>query len=307
MKRLFLLGVLSCLLLSAFAQVAPSRTVRADTSKNKAGEDSVVAPLRQGGIYNLNVANGTLSNWAAGGDDFSLTITSYLNLFSYYKEGKHSWDNTLDFNFGYVNTTSLGARKNDDRLDILSKYGYGVSTHWNLAALVNFRTQLANGYNYEDDVETLTSAFMSPGYIIVSIGMDYKPGQDFSLFLSPITGRWVIVKDDSLSAKGQYGVEPGETSLSEIGAFLSANYIKKFSESIQYRGRLDLFSNYKNNPQNIDVFMTNVLSFSVSKVLTASWNFDLIYDDDVKAFGKNGTSPALQIKSLIGIGLQVKF
>src|SRR5688572_656873 len=180
MKRLLLFGVLSCLFLSAFAQVAPPRGVRVDTNKNKIVGDSIVAPLRQGGIYNLNVANGTLSNWAAGGDDFSLTITSYLNLFSYYKEGKHSWDNTLDFNFGYVNTTSLGARKNDDRLDILSKYGYGVSRHWNLAALVNFRTQLANGYNYEDDVETLTSAFMSPGYIIVSIGMDYKPGQDFS-------------------------------------------------------------------------------------------------------------------------------
>ena len=129
----------------------------------------------------------------------------------------------------------------------------------------------------------------------------------FSLFVSPSTVRWIIVKDDTLSAKGLYGVDPGEHSAMEFGAFLTANYLRDLSNSITYKGRLDLFSNYRHNPKNVDLFMTNVLSFKVSRILSASWNVDFIYDDDVRIFGDNKTSAALQVKSIIGIGLQLKF
>jgi len=44
----------------------------------------------------------------------------------------------------------------------------------------------------------------------------------------------------------------------------------------------------------------------LSKVLSATWSLDLIYDDDVRLFGKNNSSPGLQLKSLIGVGLLVK-
>lgn len=309
MKKIPLLIGLGCFSILVFAQDETVKKLKDDAAKTikKDENDTLPKSWRKGGIYNLNLAQGSLSNWAAGGDDFSLVVTSYLNLFSFYKEGKHSWDNTLDFNFGYVNTTSLGGRKNDDRLDVLSKYGYAIGKKWNASALANFRTQLARGYTYPKDVKTFSSAFLSPGYLLLSLGFDYKPGPNFSFFISPLTSRWVIVKNDSLAAQGLYGVEPGHHSKEEFGAFASANYIKDFSKNVQYRARLDLFSNYKHNPQNIDLFMTNVLSVKVSKILTASWNLDFIYDDDVRLFGKTGKSPALQIKSLVGAGLQVKF
>ncbi|WP_121352879.1 DUF3078 domain-containing protein [Flavisolibacter nicotianae] len=307
MKKAIFLACLSCLFLVCSAQDETVKKLKDEAGKTiKKGEADTIA-WRRGGLYNLNLAQGSLSNWAAGGDDFSLSLTSYLNLFSFYKKDKHSWDNTLDFNFGYIRTTSLGSRKNDDRLDLLSKYGYALDSTWNLALLANFRSQLAKGYTYPDNVKTFSSAFLSPAYLLASLGFDYKPGPNFSFFISPATIRWVIVKDDTLSAKGLYGVEPGKHSKSEFGAFASANYIKTFNKSLQYRGRLDLFSNYRHNPQNIDLFMTNVFSVSVSKVLTASWNLDFIYDDDARLFGKNGKSPALQVKSLVGLGLQMKF
>jgi hypothetical protein len=53
--------------------------------------------------------------------------------------------------------------------------------------------------------------------------------------------------------------------------------------------------------------MTNTLNAKISKVLSAVWGLDLIYDDDAKLFGKNRRSPALQVRSLVGIGLLVKF
>src|SRR5206468_3923139 len=148
-------------------------------------------------------------NWAAGGDNFSLSLNSYLNLYAFYKKGKYSWDNLLDWYLGYINTTSLGARKNDDRIDLLSKYGYAISKNWNLTGLFDFRSQFFPGYNYTDTSRTLSSNFLSPAYVLLGLGFDYKPNTHLSVYLSPATIRWIIVKDDSLSAKGSYGVPAG--------------------------------------------------------------------------------------------------
>jgi len=304
--------LLTTLLFIAIAAKAQDETIKklskdAKITITKPG-DTVRKQWKRGGVYNLNLAQGSLNNWAAGGDNFSLAVNSIVNLYAFYKKDKHSWDNTLDVNFGYLRTTSLGNRKNDDRFDLLSKYGYSIAPKWNVAGLFNFRTQLANGYTYSDNNKrTFTSSFLSPAYVLLSLGLDYKPTKNLSVFISPVTARWIIVKDDSLSAKGLYGVTPGKKSRSEFGAFLSAEYLKDLSKTISYKGRLDLFSNYKHNPQKVDVFMSNLFAVKLSKILSATWNVDLIYDDDVRLFGSDGKSPAWQIKSLIGVGLMVKF
>lgn len=291
------------------AQDATIQKLKEESSKTikKDPNDTTQKIWKKGGIYGINISQGSLSNWAAGGDNFSLSVNSLLNLFAFYKKDKHSWDNTFDFNLGYVKTTSLGSRKNDDRIDFLSKYGYAVSKIWNVGGLVNFRSQLFNGYTYSNDVKSLASAFLSPAYIIVSPGLDYKPNQNFSAFISPITSRWVVVKNDSLSAKGLYGVEPGKHSVNELGAYATINYFKSFNPNVTYKGRLDLFSNYKNNPQNVDVYLTNVLNFKINKAISATYSLDVIYDDDARLFGKNKDKAATQLKSLLGIGLLMKF
>jgi len=308
MKKL----ILPLIILFSIAAAAQDPTVKGLRSESERGvkkdpADTAQKTWKKGGIYGINLSQGSLNNWAAGGDDFSLSINSILSLYAFYKKGKHSWDNTLDFNLGYIRTTSLGSRKNDDRIDLLSKYGYALSPNWNLAGLVNFRSQLFKGYSYQDDVKTLSSAFLSPAYILVSPGFDYKPNADLSIFLSPVTARFTIVKDDTLSAHGEYGVDPGKHVKTEIGAFASVNYLKTFNKILSYKGRLDLFSNYQSKPQNIDLYFTNALNIQLNKVLSATWSVDMIYDDDVKLFGKNNTGAALQLKSLIGIGLLVKF
>ena len=260
-----------------------------------------------GGVFNLNIGQGSQSNWAAGGDEFSFSLASYLGFYAFYTKGRYSWDNTLDLNYGLLNTTTLGTRKNDDRIDLLSKVGYELTPKLNLAGLFNFHSQFSKGYNYNSDgTKDILSDFLAPGYILLSLGLDYKPVNGLSIFVSPITSRWIIVRNDSLSAKGAYGVDPGKKSKNEIGAFMSVNYLHDLSKTISYKGRLDLFSNYQHNPQNIDVMMNNMFTAKLSKILTASLGLDLIYDDDVKLFGPNHDSPAWQLKSLIGVGLSVK-
>jgi len=308
MKKLILLAsIFVSLLVKAQDQTVSQLKNESDKTIKKDPKDTINQVWKKGGIFSLNLSQGSLSNWAAGGDEFSLSLNAILSAYAFYKKDKHSWDNTVDINFGFLRTTSLGNRKNDDRFDIWSKYGYALSKKWNAAALFNFRTQFANGYTYSGTDKTFSSSFLSPAYLLLGLGLDYKPTENFSVYISPVTTRWVIVNDDTLSAKGLYGVTPGKNTREEFGAFLSAQFIKALSKAVVYKGRLDLFSNYKHNPEKIDVFMTNLFSVKLSKVLAATWNVDFVYDDDVRLFGDDGKSPAWQIKSLVGLGLLVKF
>ncbi|HVI46256.1 MAG TPA: DUF3078 domain-containing protein [Chitinophaga sp.] len=273
--------------------------------------DTVPALWRKGLNLNININQGTLTNWAAGGDNFTFSLGSTVYAWAFYKNGRRSWDNVADLAYGYINTTSLGARKSDDRIDLTSKYGYEIGKNWYVSGLVNLRTQFSDGFIYPaDSAPYLSSRFFSPAYILVSPGFDYKPVPEFSLFLSPATSRFVVVMDDRLSKQGAYGVDTGKHMKYEIGAYLSANYIKTVVKNVTYKGRLDLFSDYRHNPQNIDVFFTNALEFKVNKWISALLTCDLIYDDDVKVFENKKTGvkgPRLQVKQVLGIGFTAKF
>ncbi len=297
---------------ASYAQDIPVRTLPNEIFKSvpKDANDTTKWKWKRGGIASVNLAQGTLSNWSAGGDDFSLSLNSHVNYSVFYRKTVHTWDNSFDFNFGYVQTTSLGSRKNDDRIDFLSKYGRRVDSSNKLYAsvLFDFRSQLFDGRNYTSkDVSDLTSTLLSPAYIILSVGFDYKPKPTFSVFFSPLTNRTTLVASRRLSDKGQYGVDTGKHIYNEVGAFASINYFASINKYITYKGRMDLFSNYAHNPQNVDVYMTNLFSFKINKFLAATYSLDAIYDDDVKQFGKNKDSPGLQLKSLVGIGFTMPF
>lgn len=273
------------------------------------GIDTIPKIWKKGGLFSLNINQGSLSNWAAGGDEFSFSLNAFTNLYAFYKKGKHSWDNTLDLAYGVVNTTSLGSRKASDRIDLLTKYGYALNPKLNIAALFNARTQFANGFSYlksstNEDSAALTSKAFAPAYLLLSPGLDFKPNSNLSLFISPATARWVIVVDDILAP--QYGIEPGKNVRSEFGAFGSVNYQNTFREKFTFKSRLDLFSNYDRNPQNIDIFWSNVFTAKITKRINFSLNVDVIYDDDVQNV-KPGKGPAPQILQLMGIGFAYNF
>ncbi|MGJ7032739.1 DUF3078 domain-containing protein [Niabella hirudinis] len=292
------------------AQDETVKKLQSDANRKiaKDGSDTTKMTWKTGGIFNLNVAQGSLSNWSAGGDKFSLALNSLLSTYAFYQKGRNHWDNTLDLNLGYMNTTSLGTRKNDDRIDLVSKYAYDVGKKWDVGALFNFRSQILKGYDYNTDTsKTLTSQFLSPAYLLLSPGVTYKPSKTFSIFVSPVTARWTVVMNDSLSARGAYGVDTGRHVKTEFGAFATVNFFKEFNKSISFKSRADFYSNYLHNPQNIDVYWTNLLSMKLGKLFAINYAVDLIYDDDVRLFGPDKESARPQIRSMLGIGLSYRF
>jgi len=305
-KILFIISLLSYYIV--FSQDATTQNLKTEASKTitKDPNDTIPKIWKTGGLFSLNIAQGSLSNWSAGGEKFSIAVNSLLNVYAYYKKDKHSWDNVLTWNLGYVKTTSLGTRKNDDRFEFISKYGYALTPKLNLSGLFNIRTQFFKGYNYPDaNTKIYTSNFFAPAYILLSPGFDYHPVKNLSIFISPATARWIIVKDTILSTL--YGVVPNKKSDFQFGAYASISYLANLGKVVTYTGKLDLFSNYKHNPQNVDLYMTNLFAAKISNWLSATYSLTLIYDDDVRQFGPGLNEPALQLQSLFGAGLLVKF
>ena len=82
---------------------------------------------------------------------------------------------------------------------------------------------------------------------------------------------------------------PGKHVKLEFGAYSTISYTQKISENAVYTGRLDLFSNYLHDPQNVDINLTNLLAVKVTGILTMTLAFNLIYDNDVSTVKADGT------------------
>jgi hypothetical protein len=142
--------------------------------------------------------------------------------------------------------------------------------------------------------------------------MDYKPNDYLSLFIAPVTSKLTIVNDDVLSAAGAFGVDPGKKLRHEFGGYLRLFYSRKdfkseFMRNISLISRLDLFSNYQQNPQNIDVSWENIIGMKVNKFLTVNLNTHIIYDDDVKIEFEPGKQGArTQFKEIFGLGVSFR-
>jgi hypothetical protein len=293
------------------AQDAQIQNMKSEASKQVKKDDKQKEGWTRGGIFNLNVSQGASSNWAAGAEKSSFSLNAIVNTFAYYKKERNSWDNTLNLQYGLVSATSIGgSRKNDDRIDFLTRYGYQLKNpKWYLTALGSLRTQFTDGFAYEaNNVKTKNSALFAPAYILVSPGIMYKPNTTFDVFVSPATARWVVINGSNASLRSLYGFKDlSKSTSSEIGAFLTANLKKNLAKNVSYTSRLDLFSNYRNNPKNVDVFWTNVIGMKVNKYLGVTYNLDLIYDDDVMEAKRPGRTLGIQLKSLLGVGLTATF
>lgn len=281
---------------------------------------------KKGGSGTLNFSQTSLSNWAAGGEN-SFSATALFNLFSNYKKEKTTWDNTLDAAYGFLQSGSVSFRKGDDKIDFTSKIGHKTGDKWYVASLVNFKSQFSHGYNYPND-SVVISDFLAPAYILLSTGMDYKPNKYSSFFISPVTGKITIVNNQALADAGAYGVDEalfdsagvqtagGKKIRYEFGALISMKFKKEIAKNITLSTKADFFSNYFNNPKNIDVYWDFLLNMKVNKFVSASISTTLIYDHDIPVpiytdvsgvKTQTGTGPRTQFKEVLAVGFSYKF
>jgi hypothetical protein len=277
-----------------------------------------------GGTGTVNFSQVSLNNWAAGGQN-SMSVLGILNLYTNYKQGKNTWNNTLDLTYGSVKLQNQRVQKSDDRLELNLKYGREATPKWFYTGQLNMRTQLTPTYTPNRD--TMLSNFMSPAFILTSIGMDYKPNPKLSVFISPLTGKFTAVLNQDLADQGVFGVQAadqdvegnlipgtGQRLRKEFGGFVNVRFRNEIFKNVTLQSKADLFSNYLHNPKNVDLNWENLVDFKVNKFLSATLFLHMIYDDDIlididrSGDGTiDGKGPRLQLKETMGIGFSYKF
>jgi hypothetical protein len=276
---------------------------------------------KKGGVFTATLSQASLTNWVAGGEN-SFSVNGLFSGFANYKKGKSVWDNSLDLGYGVIKQGSDDFyKKTDDKIDIVSKYGLEAFKNFYYSLFMNFKTQMTPGYNYPDVTNKISNLF-APAYLTLALGLDFKPDAYFSTFVAPLTGKFTFVTDPALSDQGAFGVTPGKTSRSEIGGYIRAIYSKndfksEILKNVSFTTKIDLFSNYVEKPQNVDVNWETLIAMKVNKYLAFNFTTNLIYDDNIAVpfdKDKNGTIDAgesirslVQFKEIFGVGLSYKF
>lgn len=321
--HLHLICSLSCILLISTFSIAQNAEKEEDlTTQIK----DTIEGWDKGGIISTNLTQTSLSNWSAGGQS-SIAITGLLNLHGVETKAGGLWENYLDIAYGVLNQGNTKAWwKTDDKLDFTSKYGKKAFGKWYYAGLINFKTQFAPGYNYPNDSVKI-SDILAPGYLIAALGLENKPTKEFGIFIAPITLKLTMVMDQTLADAGAFGVEKaeyddstgikisdGEQIRSELGGYIRLFFSKDLMENVTIITKLDLFSNFIDNPGNIDVSWEVLLNMKVNKFMSASITTHLVYDHDI-LIGVDSNDdgnidsygPRTQFKEVIAIGLSYKF
>ncbi len=241
----------------------------------------------KGGFFGTNISKKSFSNWANGGTN-NTALVANSSLFAIYHSAndKCIWGNYLDLAFGVIRnggakisltgTANDGKTnpfvKNEDKLVFTTKYGRKITAKLNYAALFNLKTQIFPGWTADDILRQNNhiSNFLTQGNGVLSVGIDFKPTSYFSIYFSPFTAKYKVVREQRLADLGSFGVKAaeysdttggkalirikaGETLRKEFVWHANIFFKKDIAKNINLQSRLDLFNNYQNIGQNIDV------------------------------------------------------
>ena len=259
------------------------------------------------GLAGVNLSQTSFTNWSEGGEN-TVAYNIYLNGSLNYQKDKLSWTNDLNVNYGQNYTDMTDWRKNIDNLNFASKLGHQINEKFYYAALLDFKSQMFDGYKYYDTEKVLTSKLLTPSYLNISVGIDYKPNSNLAIYYSPVAGKLTMVTDTLLSEA--YGIDAGKFVKPQLGSIfkVNANY-SFFEDRLTVKSVLDLFTAYDDSFGMIDVNWDVLIGYNLTKLLTLTFQSTLKYDDDIKTFDAEGNQHGakVQFKEIVGLGLSYKF
>lgn len=277
---------------NAFAQSDPASG--ADTTE-------VAKPWKTGGDLGLDFNQILFINPRLGSGDDRIAFGGMANFFAHYKKNKFIWENTLKLQYALQRLGSDGTanpfEKTIDIFRLSSKAGRQIFNDKTFLALDGLfeslisQTYPGNTLKPKEAGDMPIAEFMSPATIVLALGIDHKPNENLSLFLSPVAFKTILVLDDSIAQLGVHGNEPVDrddlsrgykNSFSQLGATFKAIYNNKFAKDrILCSSELNLFSNYLYQPENIDVYWNLDLGFVIFKNLSINVVTNLYYDHDI--------------------------
>lgn len=267
--------------------------------------------------FSLN--QGMVSNWVKGGENNISTALDITWFADYNNKSKLlSSANFARIKYGLIKSGSESIRKNLDLLETNSKLNHKAFGKFDFSGIMLFKTQVSKGYNYPDTIPV--SKLLNPAILTLGFGLDYKPNKKTSINLSPLSYKATFVPDTSAIEQTKYGIAPDRRSKHEPGAsFMIMNEMRPM-KNMTVTNRLQLFTNYVNNPLNIDVDWEMIIQANLNWFTDVRLNTHLIFDDDTKTplfdkdknpvmgeDGKQRKTARVQFKELLGFSFIFRF
>jgi len=274
----------------------------------------IVSPWDMGGNGTFGFTQMFLSNWKAGGRS-AFSFLTVLKGYANYSNTKLKWENSGEFRNGWIRQGGdiNQTQKNDDKLELISRVGVSAFKKWYYSSEIDFTTQFFKGYNYPDKTKPI-SAYLSPAKTLFKLGLDYKPTKNFSLFISPITAKYVFVSDTALVDQTKYGVSATSRSFWEPGLNTDLRYKINISTQISLETKYKMFMNYQQPLKKIDISWENTMVAQLTDRINMTMMLYLLYDDNVTfptgklgIDGKEIYKPKWQTKEMMTIGFSYKF
>lgn len=220
------------------------------------------------GTENIQFAQSYLENWVKGGQS-STSLLSDLRLNIIYKDDKVEWENRIIHKLGIITDDESKSRINDDLFDFSSKYGIVASKKWFYSVLFDFKTQIFRGYDKGDlEKENPLSAFMSPAYFSMAVGMDFKT-KNFTILLSPVTLRATAVLDTVRINQTRYSIPEDKKATFLIGGSFQNNLTWNISKDIKLTSALNVFYDYLDKESKIQSDWDIILDMKINVFLSS--------------------------------------
>jgi hypothetical protein len=286
MKKFLLFVSFFTVIAGAKAQDAEKEIItNTDKTVSKISDTTKNGWKRKGNlIFLFNQSN--FNNWLAGGEN-NMSGNVGVNYDFNYKKNDLTWDNKVIASYGLLQTKNTDfQKKTDDRFEFNSVLGKKAVGYWYYSFFANFRTQFAKGYVYDKDAngkETRTeyTNIFSPGYLTFGPGMFWKKSDNLKINLAPLTSKVTYVdRDFTLANEKYFGVQEGRSYRYELGFYASAYYKLDIMANISMENTLNLYSNYLEDPKNIDLDYTLAVVMRINRYLTTNLVVQTIYDDN---------------------------
>ncbi|GGC81039.1 protein of unknown function precursor [Flavobacterium lutivivi] len=315
MKKILFSVILAFAINGAFAQVNEKELLKKNEEAAAKLKEEKPNGWTKKGTFTFLANQATFNNWLAGGQS-NISGNIGLNYDFNYKSEKWNWDNKIIAGYGLTKIKGQDVQKSDDRLVFNSLAGRKAGGYWYYSLFFNFQTQFDSGFakveflndngtpnnsadDFNDTKNVKNSHFFSPAYFQFGPGMLWKKSDNLKVNIAPATSKLVMVHKHFTEFGPSFGVKQGETTRFEFGAAINAYYKFNVMENVSFENILNLYSNYLEDPQNVDIDYTLNVVMKINKYLTTNFAFQTIYDDN--AFR------GFQTRQVIGLGVSYGF
>lgn len=198
--------------------------------------------------------------------------------------------------FGVVKQDGIGLRKSDDLIHLrnaLNFSGISIFGTFNPAIVLDFRTQFADGYQYDEKNLTQDgvriSGFLSPAILTQTVGLNY-PASSWLDFGLGVAAKETIVTVRDL--RPRYKVSPDQNLRWQVGSSGHIHLERMIFTNVHLKSTLTLFLAF--NQQSPDSIWETFLTMKVNSWLQVNAEYTALYDGDLSVY--------LQRKQSLAIG-----